>query len=124
VHLRSDHEQPQHPICAARQVDVAVVEHARRIEKNIKEDDRGGGCTQQNYCGHLDPHGQKNLHRVKPDTGGHIKIKIRVVNPVESPEKRHYMKQGVLQVNNEIESQNAKSSPFALPALELSDIGR
>src|SRR3990172_1950125 len=109
VHLRRNHEQPQHTINAVRQADVAVVEHAGRIEQNLKEDDRGGGCSQQKHCGHLDSHGQKNLHRVKTDTGSHVKIKIRVVNPVETPAKRHCMKHEMLQVNNEIEAQNAES---------------
>ena len=40
VHLGRDDYEPQYPIDLFRQSDIAVVEHARRIQKHFKEDYR------------------------------------------------------------------------------------
>jgi hypothetical protein len=110
VHLRRDHEESQNLIESLRQLDIAMVEHAGRIEEHFKED-YGYSRGPQNYYGcHLNAHGQEYLERVETNPGGDIEIEVCMVHSMEAPEKRQRVKHGVLEIDNEVEAQNPEEN--------------
>ncbi len=60
---------------------------------------------------HLNPHGEEDLHGMETNSSGDIKIEVCMVHPVETPENRYGMKHGVLEVDGQIEAQNAEHYP-------------
>ncbi len=76
-----------------------MIEHTRGIEDNSQ-----GGRTKKDDSNHLNPHGEKNLNGMKPDSGGDIEVEVGMVDPVKPPEQRDEMEHGVLKVDDEIEN--------------------
>jgi len=107
VHLRCHYEKPEDAVYGQRETDVPVVEHAGGIEKYFKQDDRDGGSSKEDDRSHLDTHGKDNLNGMETDSCCDIKVEVRVMYPMETPKGRNEMEHGMLNVNDEIEGQDA-----------------
>ncbi len=103
VHVRGDDEQAQHPIDAFGDPDVRVIEHGRRVQKNLENQYRDGGRPKGGDDGQLDPHRQEDFDRVEPKACGYVKAEVGMVHPVQPPKRRHGMKQHMLEIDREIQ---------------------
>ena len=87
--------------------EVPVVEHGHAVEKDLEDEDGDGGRSEGSHHSHFDQQGDHDFQRVKTERRGEIEVHIRVVHPVEPPEKMDPMKQDVLGVDDHIKHQKA-----------------
>jgi len=106
VHVGRDHEEAQNPIKRTRQVDVCVVEERSGVQDHLEEQHRNRRWPECRNDGELDSHRHQDLHGVEPQAGRRVEIKIRVVHPVQPPERGHGVKHHVLKVDREIQDQH------------------
>src|SRR3990170_3559423 len=102
MHIWRDNEKSHPLVDTTGKPDVSVVEHARRVQKDLKDDDGDGIYSQKNDGRHLNTHGENDFNGMETDSGSDIKIKVRMVYPVKTPKGGDEMKHGMLKVDNEI----------------------
>ena len=87
---------------------VAVVEHRGGVEQDFKDQDGDGRRAERRHHAQLDPHRQQNLDRMKAYAGRNIELEVGVVHAMQAPEGRHRMEQNVLEIDGQIEQDDAK----------------
>ena len=89
-------------------LDVPVIEHRGGVEQNFKDQDGERWRAERCHHAQLDPHRQQDLDRMKAYAGRNIELEVGVVHAVQAPEGRHRVEQNVLQIDGQIEQDDAK----------------
>ena len=105
MHVRCHHEQAKHAVDTVGQSHITVVEQRRPVQQDFEQNDslRWQPKHQDRY--HLDTHRDDDFDWMKPHAGCRIEVEVAVVHHVETPERRHGMKQHVLAIEQTIERQ-------------------
>src|SRR5437667_3310273 len=106
VHLWRDHGPSQYAVDYPRQADVAVIEHRGGIKQHLEYENAEGGGSENGNNRELDRHRKDDLDRMKAQTGRDIKLQVRMVHPMQPPERRHGVEDPVLEIDRKIEQNN------------------
>ena len=91
----------------SRQADVPVAEHRGPVQQDLEDEDRQGGNAEGRHRRKFDQRGEVDLQGVKAQPRGDVDVEIGVVHAVEAPEEREHVEHHVLEVDDQIEEQDA-----------------
>ena len=120
MHVRRHDEPAQDPIDFRGNADVAMVEHRGGIEQDFE--DQHGRRRRPECCDHgeLDPGRQQDFNRVKAQARGHVELEVGVMHAMQPPQRRHGVKEDVLQIDREVQEDDRKDN--ARPRRQRDDI--
>ncbi len=79
-----------------------MIEHGHPIEDDLEQDYRDDRRPDYHDGGGLDEHREDDLYRVEARPRGQVIIEIRVMHPVQPPQRRDGMHHDVLQPDHKI----------------------
>lgn len=120
VHIRGDHQQPEIPVEFYRQFQVAVVEHGSAVQDNLKDDHGQHRGAEGGDDGHFDDHADQDFNGMKAQAGGDIDVQIGMMHHVQAPEQRHRMEHDMLEIDHQIQDQDADK--HAEPGRQIEDV--
>ena len=107
VHIGGDDEQPEQAVEPHPQADVPMAEHRGPVQQDLEDDNRQGGNAEGRHRRKFDQRGEEDLQGVKPQPRGDVYVEIGVVHTVEAPEEGERVKQHMLEVDDQVEQQDA-----------------
>jgi len=107
VHVRGDDEQPQRTIEPRDETQVGVVEHGAYVQQHLEQEHGQRGCPEGADGGELEQHRGKDLRRMKARTRGDVYIEVGMMHAVQAPQKRHSVKDHMLQIDGEVQQEDS-----------------
>ena len=91
-----------------RQRHVGVVEHRGGVEQHLEDEHGERRNAERHHRRDLDRQREQDFQRMEAHAGGHVDVEIGVMHAVQPPQHRHVMKDDVLDVDDEIEREEAE----------------
>src|ERR1700745_406529 len=90
VHSRRDDEQVQNPFELNRQSPVGMMKECCGLERDEEHDQHYRADAEEHYCKRKKSDRKNHFAEMEPSGGAHIKVEIRVMHGMESPEERDH----------------------------------
>lgn len=104
MHIWRHHEHSHPRIDVIGNAKVRMIEHRGCVEHDFENQNRRRRRTNDADNRQLESKRQQDFNGVKPASGGHIEIQICVVHAMHPPQRRHCVKDHMLDVDSEIEN--------------------